>query len=140
MIRYLLVTLALCFALATEALATPGTGSIGAVQTNPAANAVIVTTPALTSGSVAGTPSANWHVVVIYSCSVAATLDFQSVNGSGTAMSHIYLNCAAASTNMLQIPNISFSIPNGWTVQVMNVSSITGTEQASIFYALETVN
>lgn len=132
-------TLFLLFSTSAWAL-LPGTGNVGSIITNPAANAVLVTTPAIMSGSVNASPSANITVTLWWSCSIAATFEYQVLNTTPAVVSSILLNCPAGTTNSVSIPSISFALPQSWTLRVINLNSFTGTGQASIFWAVDSVN
>lgn len=134
MIKFLLA-----FLFSTNCFAYTGQASIGTLATNPAANAVLVQTSALNSISTNSSPSAEWQIQVTYSCTVAATFEFQVMNGS-TPTATIYLLCPAGSTQTLAVPNISFSIAQGYTLRVINANAFTGNAQATIFYAIEALN
>jgi hypothetical protein len=132
--KNLILIFALLFSLQVNAV--QGTGVVGSITTNPAANAVLVTTSGLTSGSA----SANYTVTIWWSCSILATYQYQVLNVSSSVVASVNLYCPAMTTSSIGVSNISFSIPNGFTLRVINVNSFTGTGQASIFYAKETEN
>jgi hypothetical protein len=131
MIRYLLATSLICFLSITNAWALAGSAALGSLQTNPSANAVLVTSSALSSGTTTG---ASYVLDVVCSGSVAFTCEFQVMNGS-TAVSSIYFQVPAGQTFNFNSAPISFQIPNGYTLRVITPTSVTGTVQASIFYA-----
>lgn len=126
-----LLALMLTLAPATS-WAIPGTAAIGALTTNPAANAVLVTSAALSSG---GASAAHYLINVTCTGSVAFTCAFQVMNGA-SIVSTVYLNVPAGQTVSLA-PVESFAIPNGDTLRAISATSITGQVQANIFYALE---
>jgi hypothetical protein len=114
-----------------------GSTNLGAVTTNPAAGAVLATTGSLTTS----TPdhSANYKIEVFASSTADAVFDLQSVF-SGSVVSHTYLMCAANTSVQLK-SDISYSIPDGVTLQVVNVNSgLLGTVQVNIYWAIDTFN
>jgi hypothetical protein len=123
----------------------PGTGTAPTSVTNPGALATIVTTPALNSGSTNGTPSANWVVSVQYYCSVSATLEILTLNASNATVATTVVPCnvptgGVGGGGVFTTGENTFSIPQGFKISVVNVSVIVGTVQATIYYALQSVN
>jgi hypothetical protein len=122
-----------------------GTGTAGTLTTNPAAAAILVTSPALTSNSVNASPSANWIIVVQYYCTVSALFDIQTVNTSSVVVAHTFVPCnlptgGVGGGGIFNVTNIAFSIPQSYKMQVANVNAMTGQAQASIYYALQNQN
>src|SRR5271170_1047237 len=130
--------LALFFSI--NCLAYTGTGVVGTTTQNPATNAVLVTTGALTSDSHATPPSANYHVVINWYCSAAATYIYQVINASSVVVTQITLPCPANNRQTYQEPGISFKVPDGYTLNVIVGAGFTGFAQAEIYYAIEGFN
>lgn len=121
----------------------PGTGVAGSLITNPGTAAVLVTTPALTSGGPGA--SANWVIVVQYYCSANALLDIQTMNTVPAVVAHTFVPCNVLSGGIggggvFNVTDIAFAIPQSFKLQVVNVNSVTGNVQASVYYALQSVN
>lgn len=141
-----LIYIILCLLFCIQCLGdgtVPGTGTSPTTVTNPSANSVIVTTPALTSGSAAG--SANWVISVQYYCSVSATFSIQTVNASGSVVATTVVPCnvpsgGAGGGGIFAVPMIAFALPQSYKMQVSNVTAVTGTVQATIYYALASTN
>ncbi len=135
----LLILLITLFSL--NVFAFTGIGTVGTVATNPATNAVLVTKTLPASGSTNASPSANYVVSINTYCSVAATFDYQILNASSAVVSTIVLPCQAGVRAVYSgPPTVSFAIPDGFTLRVINAASITGTAQAEIYYAIEGLN
>jgi hypothetical protein len=123
------------------AFALPGTAVVGTNTTNPGALATLVTVTLPASGSSASPASANYTVKLWYSCSVAASYELLIQNASGTTMSTVILPCSTGLLNQVDPgPMMTFPIQDGWKLNVTNINAFTGTGQASIFYAKETLN
>lgn len=118
------------------AFAIPGTANIGTLTTNPSANAVLVTSGALNSGS--PNASAHWLLNVTCSGTAAFTCAFQVMNGA-SVVTTFYLQVPAGQTVTFE-PKVSFSIPQGYTLRVTTPTSVTGQVQASVIYAIDTVD
>jgi hypothetical protein len=117
---------------------TPGKANLGAVASNPAANAVLATTGSLTSGCPSGN-GGNYQIDVLVSSTAAAVFDLQALSG-GTAVSHTYLMVPANASLNFSTP-IAFGVPDNITLQVVNVNAISlGTEQANIYWAVISCN
>ena len=125
------------FLFAFNAAAYTGTGVVGTTTQNPATNAVLVTTGALTSTSTANPKSANYTATVNWYCSAAATYLYQVLNSSSVVVSTITLPCPANIRQTYQAPGMSFKIPDGYSLQVIVSASFTGYAQAEIYYAVE---
>lgn len=125
----------------THAFALPGTAVVGSNTTNPGALATLVTATIPASGSTNPTPSANYQVKIWWTCSVTATYEMLIQNSGGTTMTTIILPCQANVFNQAD-PGamMTFPIQDGWKLNITNINSFTGTGQASIFYAKETLN
>lgn len=128
--------LALLLLISAPAWAIPGTASIGALTTNPAANAVLVTSGALNSGS--PNSAAHWLLNLTCSGSAAFTCAFQVMNGA-SVVSTFYLQVPAGQTVSFA-PEVSFSIPQGYTLRVITPTLVVGQVQASVIYAIDTVD
>jgi hypothetical protein len=126
--------------ISAKALAWPGTGVVGTNTTNPGALATLVTSTIPTSGSNLGTPTANYTLKFWWTCSVAATYELLLQNGSGVTQQTVILPCVANTLNQTDSGQITFAIQDGWKINITNVNSFTGTGQASVFYAKETLN
>lgn len=118
-----------------------GQSVIGSITSNPGTSAVLASTGALPStGSHAATPSANYMLGFVWACSVAETYEFQILNASSVVQSSVLLPCVPNTLNLWDSAQVSFPIADGYTVRVINLTSFTGTGQATILYAIETVN
>lgn len=130
----------LCLFSSSSAFAITGLDSAGAIVVNPAANAVLTTTQALNSNSTNGTPSANWTVTLWWTCSVSTTYEYQVLNLSSVSVYNMLLPCTAGSWQQASVPGMSFSVPNGYKLQIIALSGFTGSAQASILYGMENQN
>lgn len=123
------------------AFAFTGIGTVGTATTNPGASAVMVTKTLPASGSTNASPSANYVVSINTYCSVAATYQYQVLNASQAVVTTIVLPCQAGVRGVYSGPDtVSFAIPDGFTLRVINTNAFTGTGQAEIYYAIEGLN
>lgn len=136
--KSLIVLVLVALFLSSPSYALIGSANTGSPTTNPAATTVLATTGALVSGSPRN--SGNYRVYIYLSSTAAATFDFQTLSGvGGSVVAHIYLMVPASSSVAFE-PPISFTVPDGLVLQVVNTASITGTVQANIFWAVDTLN
>jgi hypothetical protein len=117
-----------------------GTGIVGTTTQNPTTNQVMVTVTLPASGSNASPPSANYLVNLKWYSSVAATYLYQVLNASNSVLATITLPAPANNRSAYDTNQISFKIPDGYTLQIICASSFTGFGQAEIYYAIETLN
>jgi hypothetical protein len=132
--KYLISLLVLLFSLNAQALV--GKANIGAVTVNPSNGSVLATSGSLLAGGL--NASGNYVVDVMVSSTAAATFDFQALS-SGTPVSHTYIMVPAGGSFNFTIP-LSFAVPDGIVLSVVNVGAITGTVQANLYWAVETTN
>ena len=133
----------LSFVLSVNAWAFTGVGKVGVTQnlTSAAAGTVLESFVLPASGSHAGTPSANYVVGINWYCSAATTFLYEVLNASLVAVTTVTLPCAAASRGSYSgPPTVSFSIPDGYTLEVVTGATYTGFAQAEIYYAIEGLN
>lgn len=120
--------------------AITGADSAGQIIVNPTSNAVLTTTAALNSTSINASPSANWVVALWWTCSVSTTYEYQVLNTSSTSVYNMLLPCTAGTWQQATVPGMSFSVPNGYKLQIISLTGFTGSAQASIFYGMENQN
>jgi hypothetical protein len=136
----ILLSLLLLIAGLNNAFAISGVDSAGSIVVNPAANAVLTTTAALNSNSTNASPSANWVVNMWWTCSVSTTYEYQVLNTSSAVVYNMLLPCTAGNWQQASAPGMSFSVPNGFKLQIIALSGFTGNAQASILYGMENQN
>lgn len=136
--RYFLSVLILVL-VSFNAKALVGTAVIGAATVNPGANAVLASSGAINNGGGTGQ-----YLKINFACAnqallAASTFAFQTLNGSSVVQSSVYMVVPISDTRSFN-PDISFNIPNGWSLRIIATAAITGTVQCSIFYAPELNN
>jgi hypothetical protein len=128
---------AFLFGWSLNAHALVGISTNPSIKTNPTANLVMAQTAALNSPT--GSASANWQVVIWWTCSVSATYQYQVMNGASVVAS-IPFPCIANTFQEATVPGMSFGIPSGYTLEMINVNGFTGTGSVEIYTALEGYN
>lgn len=114
-----------------------GSVVMGTTQTNPAANTVLVTSGALTSGGSSG----GWYRIG-FACNgtLLFTCQIQLYDGS-TVQSYFNMSIPVNDMRFWSSGDISTYIPDGWSIRVVNPSLIVlGAVQANVIYEVVAVN
>lgn len=112
----------------------PGNWTAGNVVSNPGANATLVTTSSFQAG---GTSTAgSWQFCFYFSSTATATMRIELLNEAQSVVKS-FNRIVPANNSALDCVPVSFSIPNGYSMMVVNVTGLVlATAQVSIIYHL----
>lgn len=111
-----------------------GFGYVGNTFSSPLGATTLITTGALANG---GNTGAWCMIKALITCSIAATVNLETLDGGGSVVNTIRLYAAALGNSESDSGQISFFIPNGYEVRLRTPGAVLGSIQGSLFIASE---